>query len=209
VFNQTPNKACCLTSDKNCIQKQSCVETLPQFTSPGTPGTNGGGWQRQGCGPSQCYNQDYGQCFHSTSVECKNKTPQESTSLVQVTPPPTPRPVVQMIETENPILLRLLNVADDYILSASDRARILSKIRALIDETLDEYWELVSVESPGEYIGTRRLQSSLRGGNKRRLNKTLNIPVIVTVRGREDMSDMARLFILQALRNKLNLLLMT
>jgi hypothetical protein len=174
-----------------------------QVSFPGTPGTNGGGWVWQGCGPSQCYNQEYGQCFHSTSVECRNPT-----KLEVVTPSPTPRPVVQRIETENPILFRLNNIADDYILSASDRATILSNIRTLIDDTLDESWELISVKHPGEYIGTRRLQSSLRGENKRRLNKTIYIPVIITVRGREDMSHMARLFILQALRNKLNLLLM-
>ena len=176
---------------------------------PGTPGINGGGWQWHGCSPSQCYNEEYNACFHITSYECKNNP--GGSGLLLVTPPPTPRPVVARIETENPILFRLLNVVDDYILSPSDRARILSKIRALIEETLDDSWELISNEIPGEYTGssTRRLQSSsLRGGNKRKLYETLYLPVIVTVRGREDMSDMSRLFILQAMRNKLNMLLM-
>ena len=167
-----------------------------QGNSPGNG--DGGGWQWQGCSPSQCYYEEYNACFHITSYECKNN-PGGSGLLLVTTPPPTPRPVVARIETENPILFRLLNVVDDYILSSSDRARILSKIRALIEETLDDSWELISNEIPGEYTGssTRRLQSSsLRGGNKRKLYETLYLPVIVTVRGREDMSDMSRLFIL-------------
>lgn len=168
------------------------------------PGTNGGGWQWQGCGPNQCYRQDYNQCFHSTSYECTNQP-----EFVAATPPPTPQPVTQRIVTESPILFRLLNVAGDYVFSSSDRAKILSKIRAVLEEQLDASWEIISVESPGEYMGGRRLTSSLRGGNKRRrLNNTLYIPVVVTLRGRQDMSDMARLFILQALRNKLNIFLM-
>jgi len=171
---------------------------------------HGGKAEVNGCGTNQCYSPVYGLCFHSTSYECTSllNNPRPRPQEMGLTRSPTPRPIVHMIKTENPILLQLNNVADNYILSASDRERILSKIEALLDETLDESWEVINVESPGEYIGIRRLQSSLRRGNQRRLNKTLYIPVIVTVRGREDMSDMARLFILQAMRNNLNLLLM-
>ncbi|KAK1734250.1 hypothetical protein QTG54_015017 [Skeletonema marinoi] len=175
------------------------------FNVPGTNGGGGGGWQWQGCGPSQCYRQDYGQCFHATSYECTNQL-----EFVAATPPPTQRPITPRIQTEIPILFQLLNVAGEYIFSSSDQAKFLSKIRALLDEELDDSWEIISVESLGEY-SARRLTlttSSLRGGNTRRLNKTLYIPVIVTLSGREDMSDMARLFILQALRSKLNTLLM-
>ena len=166
------------------------------------PGTSGaGGWQWTGCGPSQCYREDFNLCFHSTSWECKNK-PEPTT----VTPPPSPRPVTRWIETENPILIRLLNVAADYKLSSMDRAQIRSKVRALLDEELDDAWEILRVESPlGQYMGDRRLQSSW--GNTRRLNKTLYIPIVVTLRGREDMADMSLMFILQALRNRLNILL--
>eukprot|EP00984_Skeletonema_dohrnii_P031292 scaffold23596_cov91-Skeletonema_dohrnii-CCMP3373.AAC.4 len=179
------------------------------FNVPGTNGGGGGGggWQWQGCGPSQCYRQDYGQCFHATSYECTNPI-----EFVAATPPPTKRLVTPRIQTEIPILFQLLNVDGEYIFSSSDRTKFLSKIRvrALLDEELDDSWEIISVESLGEY-SARRLTlttSSLRGWNTRRLNKTLYIQVIVTLRGREDMSDMARLFILQALRSKLNTLLM-
>jgi len=174
------------------------------FNVPGTNGGGGGGWQWQGCGPSQCYRQDYGQCFHATSYECTNPI-----EFVAATPPPTQRLVTPRIQTEIPILFQLLNVDGEYMFSSSDRTKFLSKIRALLDEELDDSWEIISVESLGEY-SARRLTlttSSLRGGNTRRLNKTLYIQVVVTLRGREDMSDMARLFILQALRSKLNTLL--
>jgi len=197
-FGRTGGAAAAAAPDENSLHGRKA-----QGNFPGTPGTNGGGWQWQGCGPNQCYRQDYNQCFHSTSFECKNIP-----EFVVVTPSPTPKPVVQRIETENPILFRLINVADDYILSASDRVKILNKIGALLAETLDESWEFITVEYPGKYIGERRLQPSLRGGNKRRLNKTIFIPAVVIVRGREDMSDMSRLFILQALRDRLDVLSM-
>lgn len=179
------------------------------FQQPPGPGVNGGGWVWSGCDPSQCYREDYNLCFHSSSWECKNKP--DPVETIVVTPPPSPRPVTRYIETENPILLRLLNVPENYKLSSMDRAQIRSKIRALLDDELDDTWEIIRVESPlGQYTGDRRrLQSSLlRGGNtRRRLNRTLYIPIIVTLRGREDMADMSLVFVLQALRNKLNILL--
>jgi hypothetical protein len=174
--------------------------------------------QANGCGVAQCFSPTYGLCFHLTSHECLNLsqpqpevlvvTPSPTPMPVVLTPSPTPRPVVRMVETENPILIRLNNVADNYILSVSYLERILNKIGALLAETLDESWEFITVEYPGKYIGERRLQPSLRGGNKRRLNKTIFIPAVVIVRGREDMSDMSRLFILQALRDRLDVLSM-
>jgi hypothetical protein len=169
---------------------------------------HGGTAEVNGCGTNQCYSPVYGLCFHSTSYECTSllNNPRPRPQEMGLTRSPTPRPIVHMIKTENPILLQLNNVADNYILSASDRERILSKIEALLDE-LDESFEVISVKSPGKCVGKRRLQPSLRGGNKRRLNKKIYIPAIVTVCGREDMSDMSRLFILQALRDRLNVLL--
>ena len=67
-----------------------------------------------------------------------------------------------------------------------------------------------------EYVGDyfeerrRRLQSSLlRRDSDRRLYKTIYLPVLVTLRGEGDSSDIARIitFILQILRNNLSILL--
>jgi hypothetical protein len=91
------------------------------------------------------------------------------------------------------------------------------KIKALIEEELDDAWELLDVDYPGRYIDDRRQlqqQSTLRGGtgnsnnNMRRLNKTLYLPVMVTVRGRADMADMAPLLIMQAMNSNLKLMLL-
>lgn len=174
------------------------------------------------CGSSQCYyssnTSQYAGCFHITSRECtvllqeQLQQGQQSSSTpvgATVTPPPTPNPITQMVQSEIPILLRLLNAPEDYILSPSDRAKILNKMWALLDEELDDSWEIMNVEFPGQYIGgARRLQSSLRGENRRRLSNVLYIPVVITLRGREVMSGMALDFILQAFRNKLDALLM-
>ena len=167
------------------------------------------------CGDSQCYysslTSNYAGCFHITSRECTVLLQEQlelSPSTSTDTPPPTPNPITQMVQSEIPILLRLLNVPEDYILSPSDRAKILSKMWALLNEELDDSWEIMNVEFPGQYMGARRLQSLLRGGSRRRLTNSLYIPVVVTVRGREVMSGMSLDFILQAFRNKLNMLLM-
>jgi len=164
------------------------------------------------CGASQCYyssnTSNYAGCFHITSRECTVLLQDQLLLQDTVTPPPTPNPITQMVQSEIPILLRLLNVPEDYILSPSDRAKILNKMWAVLDEELDDSWEIMSVEFPGQYIGARRLQSSLRGGSTRRLSDMLYIPVVITLRGREIMSGMALDFILQAFRNKLNALLM-
>ena len=92
------------------------------------------------------------------------------------------------------------------------------KIKALVEEELDDAWELLDVDYPGRFIGDGRQleqQSTLRGGgnnnnnnNMRRLNKTLYLPVMVTVRGRADMADMAPLLIMQAMNNNLKLMLL-
>jgi hypothetical protein len=93
----------------------------------------------------------------------------------------------------------------------------LVKVKALIEEELDDAWELLDVDYPGRYEGDRRYleqQSTLRGGtgnnnnNMRRLNKTLYLPVMVTVRGRADMADMAPLLIMQAMDSNLKLMLL-
>ncbi len=165
----------------------------------------------------------YNDCFHITSYECKNPidapppTPPRPPITPQVTPPPTPRPVSPKIITDAPILLRLRNVLDNYYLTAIDRERILEKIWALVEEELDDAWELLDVYYPGGYVGDRRYlerqQSTQRGGtgnnnNMRRLNKTLYLPVMVTVRGRADMADMAPLLIMQAMNSNLKLMLL-
>eukprot|EP00986_Skeletonema_menzelii_P013867 scaffold8526_cov144-Skeletonema_menzelii.AAC.14 len=185
-----------------------------------------------GCLPSQCFIEQYAECFHRTSFECVNLlhgeftatvTPPPSPPPVPVTqtkpptPGPSPRPVTQTPTKaqrtqifEIPILVRLLNVAEDYILSARDLERYLRIIRGVLDEALDDPWEIIRVEYLGEYVGERRLQSSLRGGDSfRRLSKTLYLPVLVTLRGEEDLSGTARTltFILQLMRNKLSVLL--
>ncbi len=188
-----------------------------------------------GCLPSQCFIEQYAECFHKTSFECVNLLHGEF-SAAKVTPPPTPRPIVPVTQTEPPtpnpsprpstqtptqtkrtqiveipILVRLLNVEEDYILSTSDRTRFLSIIQWVLDEALDDPWKIMRVAYLGEYVGERRrLQSSLRRRDSiRRLNKTLYLPVLVTLRGEEDSSDIARTFtfILQIMRNNLDILL--
>ena len=114
--------------------------------------------------------------------------------------------------------MRLRNLLDNYYLTSIDRERILVKIKALVEEELDDAWELLDVDYPGRYEGDRRhleQQSTLlRGGtdnnnnNMRRLNKTLYLPVMVTVRGRADMADMAPLLITQAMNSNLKLMLL-
>ena len=49
------------------------------------------------------------------------------------------------IQTESSFF-RLLNVAEDYILSALDLERYLSMIQALIHGALDDPWEVIRVE---------------------------------------------------------------
>ena len=188
-----------------------------------------------GCLLSQCFIEQYAECFHKTSFECVNLLHGEF-SATRVTPPPTPRPIVPVTQAEPPtpnpsprpviqtptqtkrthifeipILVRLLNVEEDYILSASDRTRFLSIIQWVLDEALDDPWKIMRVAYLGEYVGERRrLQSSLRRRNSiRRLNKTLYLPVLVTLRGEGDSSDIAWTvsFILQVMRNNLNVLL--
>ena len=126
---------------------------------------------------------------------------------------PTTRPVTQTQIFEIPILVRLLNVEEDYILTASDRTRYLDIVKWVLDRTLDDPWEILRLEYVGDYFEERRrrLQSSLLRGrdSDRRLYKTIYLPVLVTLRGEGDSSDIARIitFILQILRNNLSILL--
>eukprot|EP00986_Skeletonema_menzelii_P000543 scaffold159_cov151-Skeletonema_menzelii.AAC.19 len=169
-----------------------------------------------GCGRFQCYVEKYNLCLHKMSNECISQRPDPEVFITStVTPPPTPMQVtqsiqiietdIQIIETESPILVRLLNVAEDYTLSSLDRTRYVSMIQGVLDDALGDPWEGIRVEYTCEYVGERRLQSS---PSIRRLNKTLYLPVLVTLRGEESWSDMAQTFSLQAIRNKLNILSM-
>ena len=130
--------------------------------------------------------------------------------------PTTMRPVTQSQIFEIPILVRLLNVEEDYIPSASDRTRYLSMVRWVLDRTLVD-WEILRLEYVGDYVGERRrrlqslLQRELGKHSNRRLYKTIYLPVLVTLRlnGKGDSSDIARIitFILQILRSNLKILL--
>ena len=131
--------------------------------------------------------------------------------------PTTMRPVTQTQIFEIPILVRLLNVEEDYILTASDRTRYLDIVRWVLDRTLVD-WEILRLEYVGDYVGERRrrlqsllLQRELGKHSNRRLYKTVYLPVLVTLRlhGKGDSSDIARIitFILQILRNNLKILL--
>lgn len=172
--------------------------------------------QGQGCDRRfQCYVEKYNLCLHKMSNECVSQRPDpENVIISAVTPPPTPMPVTQSIqqiqfETESPILFRLMNVAEDYSLSASDRTRYVDMIQGQLDDASNDSWETIRVQQTCEYVGDRRLQSSQRGrGGIRRLNKTLYLPVLVTSRGEEDLSDMAGTLTLQAVRNELSILSM-
>jgi hypothetical protein len=164
-----------------------------------------------------CYVEKYNLCLHKMSNECVSQRPDPEDFITSaVTPPPTPMPVTQSVqlifETESPLLLRLMNVEEDYTLSASDRTRYVDMIQGQLDDATNDSWEIISVEQTCEYVGDRRLQSSQRGrggGGIRRLNKTLYLPVLVTLRGEEDyLSGMAGTLTLQAIRNKLSTLSM-
>ena len=166
--------------------------------------------QGQGCDRRfQCYVEKYNLCLHKMSNECVSQRPDpENVIISAVTPPPTPMPVTQF-EFESPILVRLMNVAEDYSLSASDQTRYVDMIQGQLDDVSNDSWETIRVQQTCEYVGDRRLQSSQRGrGGIRRLNKTLYLPVLVTSRGEEDLSDMAGTLTLQAIRNKLSTLSM-
>ena len=176
--------------------------------------------QGQGCDRRfQCYVEKYNLCLHKMSNECVSQRPDPVDFITSaVTPSPTPMPETQSVqqiqfETESPILFRLMNVAEDYSLSASDRTRYVDMIQGQLDDASNDSWEIISVEQTCEYVGERLLQSSQRGrgggDSIRRLNKILYLPVLVTLRGEEDyLSGMAGTLTLQAIRNKLSILSM-
>ena len=196
------------------------------------------------CNREECYINLLGGCYHNTSHECQhlihaslpnapivtpqqqqiqspNQSPRPSPRPIQsptsrATPRPTTRSATGSQIFEIPILVRLLNVEEDYILTASDRTKYLDIVRWVLDRTLVD-WEILRLEYVGDYFGERRrrlqslLQRELGKHSNRRLYKTVYLPVLVTLRlhGKGDSSDIARIitFILQILRNNLRILL--
>jgi len=99
---------------------------------------------------------------------------------------------IKMEETEHPVQLTFKYIVPGYRLSADNWASVIRFVTKLLDENLDNSLELVNVAS-GARTDNRSLLSYTR-----RL-ETLNLPLVVTVRGPADESDVALTYVREVL----------
>lgn len=99
-----------------------------------------------------------------------------------------------MEETEHPVQLTVTDVLSGYRLSRQDRMSIISFVKGLLEDYLDDPWSLVQVAYAGSEYNRRLLVYSRRLEN-------LVLPLLVNVRGPVDESDLALPHLTQTLRD--------
>jgi len=106
--------------------------------------------------------------------------------------------VVEMEVTEHPVQLTFQNVPTGYRLSAGNRASIIRYVKDLVDDNIDESFELIEVA----YAGSDRNRNliSPMPHHTRRLD-ALSLPLRVTVKGPANESDFALSYVMDVLED--------
>lgn len=155
------------------------------------------------CTSQQCYSAILRQCFHLTSYECQAAIAPKPAS-------PTPQPVMPIVNKIHPIQLVISNVEDDYVLGSEVRSNILryvsERLRDYLSEDFGQQLKLIKVEYAG------RLKENQQGrhlSQQRQLLKSIFIPLKITVQGPADIQDYSLSYIMEIMRNKILIELLT
>eukprot|EP00571_Detonula_confervacea_P007518 CAMPEP_0172319030 /NCGR_PEP_ID=MMETSP1058-20130122/36577_1 /TAXON_ID=83371 /ORGANISM="Detonula confervacea, Strain CCMP 353" /LENGTH=698 /DNA_ID=CAMNT_0013033973 /DNA_START=1 /DNA_END=2097 /DNA_ORIENTATION=- len=134
----------------------------------------------QQCNAGSCYNEYIGQC----TFECIWT---DVVAPVRRTTTPTRKPTMAMSQTDNHVLLRLQELAEQYRLSENIRASIIKFLKALIQEKLgydlEIDLEILEMEWPGRLPGEPH-----------------SLPIEITAMGPADVSQFSTSYILKTIR---------
>lgn len=156
------------------------------------------------CTSQQCYSAMLRQCFHLTSYECQAAIAPKPAS-------PTPQPVMPIVNKIHPIQLIISNVEDDYVLGSEVHSNILRYVSERLRDYLNEDFGLQLKLIKVEYAG--RLKENQQGrhlsSQQRQLLKSIFIPLKITVQGPADIQDFSLSYIMEIMRNKILIQLLT
>ena len=185
------------------LERESCEARQIRRLQTWTEQVNGQ------CTASQCYSAILRQCFHRTSYECQAAIPAPA-------PTPTPQPILPIVNSIHPIQLIISNVEDDYVIGSEVRSNILRYVSEGLQNILNEEFELQLKLIKVEYAGQleqnqqeRHLSEYNEGDSTRQLLKSISIPLKVTVQGPADIQDFSLSYIMEIMRNKILIQLLT